>query len=64
MREALDRLVKVIAAIPGRVLRAAGWAATSGTTPYREAEDVEAERRRERESWRQGSNETDPPKPI
>jgi hypothetical protein len=61
MRDALNRLVMTITAIPGRVLRAAGWASTSGTNPYREAEDVEAERRREGEAWRQGVDETDPP---
>jgi hypothetical protein len=65
--DALNRLVKAITAIPGRVLRAAGWAHMEpaglgvDTDARTDVEEIEAERRRQREVARTGVDEGEPP---
>ena len=57
MGTTLRRLAAVIAALPGRILRTFSWG-----HEYTDADDIDAERRREREVLRQGVDETDSPK--
>jgi hypothetical protein len=69
MANLFRRLTEGIASIPGRVLRAAGWAHMEptgyGAGPVHEGDldEIEAERRRQREAWRRGVDEDEPPKP-
>jgi hypothetical protein len=61
MGNTLRRLAVTLAALPRRILRTFGWGTQSDTGGYSDADEIEARRRREREAWRQGVDETDPP---
>ena len=70
MANPLRRLATGIVNLPGRILRATGWWAhmdppSLGVGPMHtsDLDEMEAARRRERETWRQGADEDDASKP-
>lgn len=63
MANFLSRVMHALARLPRRILAAAGWPYLEptgfgvGTTHTGEVEELEAERRRERETWRKPDDE-------
>jgi hypothetical protein len=68
MANVVSRLARGIARIPKRLLAAAGWPYLEptgfgvGTTHTGDIEEIEAEQRHERETWRRAEDEHPPAK--
>jgi hypothetical protein len=60
---AFRQLASSIATLPRRILKTFGWGTQSPSGSYSDADELEAERRHERETWRQGVAEDDPAPP-
>jgi hypothetical protein len=70
MANPLKQLADGLANVPGRILRATGWwqhletpGLGAGPVHTSDLDELEAERRREREVLRQGVDESDPSPP-
>ena len=59
MMIALRQLASSIATLPRRILKTFGLGTQSPTGSYSDADELEAERRLDRETWRQGVHEDD-----